>query len=92
MKNNQFVFILVGVFFLTTLGAVVFSYRFISSLRTLQGMQQKLSVVKYTQGFLNQLGTETLEYAKKDPGINAALQITNANANPAATLPPPAAK
>ena len=90
MKNNQLVFILVGAFFLTTLGAVAFSYRFISSLRTLQGMQQRLSVVKYTQGFLNQLGSETLEYSKKDSGINAVLQPANANA--AATLPPPASK
>jgi hypothetical protein len=88
MKNNQFLFILVGVFLLTTLGATLFSYRFISSLRTLQGVQQRLSVVKYTQGFLNQLGTETLEYAKKDPGINAVIQPPNA----AATLPPSAAK
>ncbi len=88
MKNNQIILILVGVFFLTTLGAVVFSYRFINSIRTLQGVQQRLSVVKYTQGFLNQLGVETMEYAKKDPGINAVIQPANA----AATLPPAAAK
>jgi hypothetical protein len=88
MRNNQLTFILVGVFFLTTMGAVVLSYRFINSVRTLQNVQQRLSVVNYTKGFINQLGAETSEYAKKDPAISAVLQPPNA----AATLPPAASK
>jgi hypothetical protein len=91
MRNNQLAFILVGVFFLTAVGTAVLSYRFINSVRTLQGVQQRLSVVNYTKGFLNQLGAETAEYAKKDPAINAVIQPGNA-ANAAAMLPPPAAK
>ena len=88
MRNNQIVFILVGVLFLASVGAAVLSYRFISSIKTLQGYQDRLTVVNYTKGFLNQLAAETSEYAKKDSGINAILQPSNA----AATLPPPASK
>jgi hypothetical protein len=88
MRNNQIIFILVGVFFLMTLATAVLSYRFINSVRTLESVQQRLSVLNYTEGFLKQLGAETGEYAKKDPGVLTVLQPANA----AATLPPPAAK
>jgi hypothetical protein len=88
MKNNQFTFILVGVFFLTTLGTVVLSYRFVNSVRTLQATQAKLSAVNFTKGFLSQLAADTAEYAKKDSGINAVIQpFTTPNANPAAVVP-----
>jgi hypothetical protein len=88
MKNNQFTFILVGVFFLTTLGTVVLSYKFVNSVRTLQAAQAKLSTVSFTKGFLNQLAADTAEYSKKYPDINAVIQpFTASTANPAAVLP-----
>jgi hypothetical protein len=93
MKNNQFTFILVGVFFLTTLGTVVLSYKFVNSVRTLQATQTKLGVVNFTKSFLNQLAADTAEYAKKDTGINAVIQpFATSNANPAAVLPKTPAK
>ncbi len=86
MKNNQLTFILVGVFFLTTLATIVLSYKFVNSVRTLQATQAQLNKVNVTKGFLNQLAADTAEYAKKNPDINAVLQpFTNPNA--AAVLP-----
>ncbi len=87
MKNNQLTFILVGVFFLTTLGAAALTYKYISAYRREQALKFKLD---YTQTFLNQLLTETAEYSKKDPGVTPILQSL-ATQNPAAMLPPRAA-
>jgi hypothetical protein len=90
MKNNQFTFILVGVFFLTTLATAVLSCKFVNSVRNLQAMQVKLGTVNFTKGFLNQLAADTAEYSKKDPGINAVIQpfsAAAAAANPASVLP-----
>lgn len=89
MKNNQLTFILVGVFFLTTLGTAALSYKFTSSFRKLQAVQMRLNVLKNTDLFLNQLIKESEEYGKKDPGITPILQsIANTSPNPAAMLPP----
>ncbi len=96
MKNNQLTFILVGVFFLATLGTSVLSWRFVSSVRKLQEMQPaiqaKMALMNNTKAFLEHLGTETAEYAKKDPNINAVLQSLNTPANSAAVLPKTPAK
>jgi hypothetical protein len=89
MKNNQLTFILLGVFFLTTLGTSVLSYKFTSSFRRLQAVQVKINILKNTELFLNQLIKDSDEYSKKDPGITPILQgIANPTPNPAAVLPP----
>jgi hypothetical protein len=88
MKNNQLTFILLGVFFLTTLGTAVLSYKFNSSFRRLQAVQMKINILKNTELFLNQLIKESQDYSKKDPGITPILQsITTPTPNPAAVLP-----
>jgi hypothetical protein len=88
MKNNQFTFILVGVFFLTTLGTVVLGLKFNSSVKEFQAADMRHRMFVNTQIFLNQLGGEIGEYSKKDPGINTMLQsFASANSNPAAMLP-----
>lgn len=93
MKNSQLTFILVGVFFLTTLGTVVLGLKFNSSFRELQAADAKHKLLMQTQFFLNQLSVDIGEYSKKDPGINTAIQaFVNGNSNPAAMLPPPSAK
>jgi hypothetical protein len=89
MKNNQLTFILLGVFFLTTLGTAVLSYKFTSSFRRLQAVQVKINMLKNTELFLNQLIKESDDYSKKDPSITPILQgIATTSPNPAAMLPP----
>jgi hypothetical protein len=88
MKNNQFTFILVGVFFLMTLGTVVLGVKFNSSVREYQAIEVKHKMLVNTQFFLNQLSATIAEYSKKDPAINSMIQsFANASANPAAMLP-----
>jgi hypothetical protein len=88
MKNNQFTFILVGVFFLMTLAAVVLCAKFNSSVRDFQTVQVKQKMLVNTQIFLNQLQASIAEYSKKDPAINTMIQsFANTTANPAAMLP-----
>jgi hypothetical protein len=86
MKNNQLTFILVGVFFLTTLGTVVLGLKFNSSVREFQAADMRHRMFNNTQIFVNQLSAAVSEYSKKDPGINAVLQSFAAQ-NPAAELP-----
>jgi hypothetical protein len=88
MKNNQFTFILVGVFFLMTLATVVLGVKFNSSIHEYQAVEPKHKMLLTTQIFLNQLSATIAEYSKKDPNINVMIQsFANANANPAGMLP-----
>ena len=88
MKNNQLTSILVGVFFLMTLGTVVLGLKFNSSFKEFQDADVRHKMLINTQMFLNQLSANVAEYSKKDPDINAMIQsFANANPNPAAMLP-----
>jgi hypothetical protein len=88
MKNNQLTFILVGVFFLTTLATAVLSYKFVSSLHRMQVLQVRMVYVNNTQNFLNQLLNEAAEYGKKNPDIMPLVQSVAApSPNAAAALP-----
>jgi hypothetical protein len=88
MKNNQLTLILVGVFFLMTLGTVILGVKFNSSVKEFQAADVRHKMYLKTQIFLNQLSANITEYSKKNSDINTVLQpFANGGSNPAAMLP-----
>ena len=81
MKNNQLTFILVGVFFLTTLLTFWLGQKYNTSLHKLQDVATTLARMQNTKLFMDQLGAETIEFGKKNPSINPIIEAaTNAAA------------
>lgn len=91
MKNNQLTFILVGILFLSALATTALTYKYIYLMRQLPNLQVKMVILKNTQNFMNQLLTDSSEYAKKDKEIEPLLQSVIATpANSEVMLPPKA--
>jgi DNA-binding transcriptional regulator of glucitol operon len=87
MKNNQVVVVLVGLMFMMALGTAWIWMRYTSAARELQDLTFKIQLVNNTQGFMQQLLTQAVEYSKTHPDINPLLHpFTN---NPAAVSSTP---
>ena len=85
MKNNRTTFVLVGVFFLSTLittGLVFLYNRSMSKLADVNGKAQQ--VVGQGQALMQSLANDSLEYYKKNPDIGPTLQGLNWLPKPAA--------
>jgi hypothetical protein len=81
MKKNQLNFILVGVFFLSTLASVGLAVRYSRAARKFQEMQITLIKMQNTQNFIQQLYAESVDYGKRNPAIQPVLTaLTNGSA------------
>ncbi len=74
MKNNLLPLSLTGVFFLVTVACGVLLCYYNGSMRELQDTQARNNILNYRRTVLNSLLNETVEYSKKNPGIEPVLQ------------------
>lgn len=69
MKKNQLTFLLVGVFFLCTLGTVVLMFKYRSSSHALQELQPVVQNTSLAQRLFQSMESDANEYSKKNPEI-----------------------
>ena len=74
MKNNTLAVTFLGMLLVSTLFTAVLTYRYISSLRKLRGLQPAIVQINYNRNFMQALANETVEYSKKYPGLEPVLQ------------------
>ena len=84
MTKNQLTLVLVGVLFLSTLATVYLTQKFNSSTKQMVEENVKLQKMQNTIAVLQQLYNDSVEYGKKNPGIQPVLQYVT---NIPATLP-----
>jgi hypothetical protein len=74
MKSNLLCTLALGVFLVVALHTVWVSVRYFFSVEEQQHLTDEYRRVEQTQGALNSLANEALEYSKKNPALDPILQ------------------
>ena len=90
MKNNALAATFLGMLLLSTIFTAVLTYRYVSSIRKLRGLQPAILQINYNRNFMQALLTETQAYSKKYPSLEPLLQSVGQKNSPGAPTPAPA--
>lgn len=82
MKNNAVTATLLGMLLVSAIFTAVLTYRYVSSLRKLRGLQPAIVQINYNRNFMQALANEMVEYSKRNPSIDPLLQSVGLKPGP----------
>ncbi len=86
MKNNPLAATLLGMLLVSTIFTAALTYRYVSSLRKLRGLQPVVVQINFNRNIMQALASELEEASKKNPSLEPLLRsiTSKPGANPPA--------